>query len=204
MRNVAKIYFFEQIDGRGIKASFYSSIEEILQQKMKDNPYISKIPKNTMDSAIKNWLFTEDQKPSSITISDKSKLLFVYTVKNSTGFSLHILPQKLDFSFAVPKKRLKNNLKIGNFSDLGNVVIVPKYDGYKEKTYYEYTYEDNPVLKTLLYPSIEELMPFVDSFGKSEYRSFRMSRRKYLIDLFKRAYYGDDVDEIENLSLSDD
>lgn len=188
-KNVVKRYLYEQISNSGTTVGFPDVIRDVLSVPLARNRFLVKVNKSTMEEAINSWMKKELEKDTTTLISYKTKLILAFIVsKNKMNIPDD---EKLQFAYAVPKDVLKNNLKVGNFSTLGNAVIVPKYQGYQKKTYYQ-VFDgcecNDDLMNAIYYPSEASLSVFSSPFKKGDFSSFRNERGRILREAFLNMF----------------
>lgn len=188
-KNVVKRYLYEQISSSSTTIGFPDVIRDVLSVPLARNRFLTKVNKSTMEEAINSWMKKELEKDTTSVISYKTKLVLAFIVsKNKIDISDD---EKLQFAYAVPKDVLKSNLKAGNFSTLGNAVIVPKYQSYQKKTYYQAfdgSIHDDDFLNAIYYPMEASLSVFSSPFKKVEFSSFRNDRARILREAFLNIF----------------
>lgn len=188
-KNVVKRYLYEQISSSGTVIGFPDVIRDVLSVPLARNRFLTKVNKSTMEEAVNSWMKKELEKDTTERISFKVKLILAFIVSRNKMS----IPddEKLQFAYAVPKDILKNNLKVGNFSTLGNIVIVPKYQGYQKKTYYQ-VFDgcecNDDLMNAIYYPSEASLSVFSSPFKKGDFSSFRNERGRILREAFLNMF----------------
>lgn len=185
IKYMPKIYLYEQIKNVWT-GNFSTRINDVLTKPMENNPYLNKITKEQMAQAIKDWQRKEDEKEKSLKVSSRTKLFLSYIFTKKV-----VLRGAEDFIIApiIPTKRLKEVLISGNFSNLGNISIYPKFREYKDKMYYEYNKLPDKYYEQMLYPNEEEIKIFTNkTFSRANYRSFFIKRKNMLIETFLDAF----------------
>lgn len=188
-KNVVKRYLYEQISSSGTTIGFPDVIRDVLSVPLARNRFLTKVNKSSMEEAINSWLKKESEKDTTAKISNKAKLILAFIVsKNKMS-----IPdgEKLQFTYAVPKDILRNNLEPGSFSTLGNVAIAPKYQAHQKKTYYQ-AFDgdvfDDDFLGAIYYPTEASLSVFSSPFKKGDFSSFRNERDRILREAFLNMF----------------
>lgn len=188
-KNVVKRYLYEQISSSGTTIGFPDVIRDVLSVPLARNRFLTKVNKSSMEEAINSWLKKESEKDTTAKISNKAKLILAFIVsKNKMS-----IPdgEKLQFTYAVPKDILRNNLEPGSFSTLGNVAIAPKYQAHQKKTYYQ-AFDgdvfDDDFLGAIYYPTEASLSVFSSPFKKGDFSSFRNERARILREAFLNMF----------------
>lgn len=188
-KNVVKRYLYEQISSSGTTIGFPDVIRDVLSVPLARNRFLTKVNKSSMEEAINSWLKKESEKDTTAKISNKAKLILAFIVsKNKMS-----IPdgEKLQFTYAVPKDILRNNLEPGSFSTLGNVAIAPKYQAHQKKTYYQ-AFDgdvfDDDFLGAIYYPTEASLSVFSSPFKKGDFSSFRNDRARILREAFLNIF----------------